>query len=199
MGSTRTMRRARVAVPLAAAFGLAFAVAAPASASPAAVARTGSQIQYSASAGTANTAVFSSSGGLLQVSDSAGLLPGPGCTAVNPTTVTCGAAASVTAVNGYGADGNDSLGAATLSVPVSLNGGPGQDTVQGGGGNDRLTDPDGRTAAPATASFSGGGGNDQIASRNGGFDQVDCGPGFDVVVADPAALDAVLNCEVVLR
>ncbi|MEV6651768.1 hypothetical protein [Streptomyces sp. NPDC051219] len=39
-----------------------------------------------------------------------------------------------------------------------------------------------------------------ITSRNGGYDQIECGPGFDIVVADAASLDVVdASCEVVRR
>ncbi|MET9320932.1 hypothetical protein ABZX75_12220 [Streptomyces sp. NPDC003038] len=37
-------------------------------------------------------------------------------------------------------------------------------------------------------------------TRNGGFGRVECGFGFDVVIADPSNLDAVLpGCEYVRR
>lgn len=53
-----------------------------------------------------------------------------------------------------------------------------------------------------TVTFSIVGGNDTLVSKNGGFDRILCGSGFDILVADQAALDTVptgAGCEFVVR
>ncbi|MFF4420626.1 hypothetical protein ACFY04_07540 [Streptomyces sp. NPDC001549] len=67
---------------------------------------------------------------------------------------------------------------------------------------DRLTDPDGWNATTGTTTFEGRDGNDTLVSKNGGFDRITCGTGFDSLVADQAALDTVpagSGCEFVIR
>jgi Tol biopolymer transport system component len=63
-----------------------------------------------------------------------------------------------------------------------LDGGAGNDTIYGGPGNDTIFGRDGR---------------DTIFARDGKRDWIDCGRGYDVVVADK--LDHVSHCERVLR
>jgi len=63
-----------------------------------------------------------------------------------------------------GGEGNDTLSvAAAIELPVTMRGGPGNDTLVGGGGPDKLI---------------GGEGNDKIAGR-GGDDLLFGGPGSD--------------------
>ncbi|MBE2316987.1 hypothetical protein DVA67_013475 [Solirubrobacter sp. CPCC 204708] len=76
-----------------------------------------------------------------------------------------------------GGSGNDVLAANNLGN--TLNGGAGNDALIGGTAEDRLV---------------GNEGDDSIDARDGRFDSVDCGPGNDVVFADPA--DLTQNCEV---
>ncbi|WP_129593407.1 hypothetical protein [Streptomyces sp. C] len=88
-------------------------------------------------------------------------------------------------------------------LPSDLVGGLGNDILVGGDGPDRLTDSDGWTTATViTVTMVGRGGNDTVISRNGGFDRISCGPGFDVLVADRAPRDSLVlpnTCEFVQR
>ena len=76
-----------------------------------------------------------------------------------------------------GGSGNDRIVGNDLGD--RLHGGAGDDTIVGGKAEDRLE---------------GNEGNDTIDARDGRFDSVDCGPGCDVVYADPG--DSTENCEV---
>ena len=86
--------------------------------------------------------------------------------------------------------------------PDLIAAGRGVDTVNGGEGNDRLwalarADVTGEVNEPADT-VSGGLGNDRIHVRDGEADNIDCGEGFDFVLADD--LDVVAsNCEVLKR
>ena len=60
--------------------------------------------------------------------------PGPGCTRVNDVTVNCNSA-GVTLIQVTSGDLNDKVVSST-AIPSSLDGGPGIDTVIGGGGKD---------------------------------------------------------------
>jgi Ca2+-binding RTX toxin-like protein len=90
--------------------------------------------------------------------------------------------------------------------PDLIAAGRGVDTVNGGEGNDRLwalarADVTGTAAGqpnePADT-VNGGPGNDRIHVRDGEADNVDCGEGFDFVLADDKDLVAS-NCEVLKR
>jgi RTX calcium-binding nonapeptide repeat (4 copies) len=102
-------------------------------------------------------------------------------------------------------DGNDSSFLdenTSLSIPVSLLGGPGNDrltmhssgpnTLDGGSGNDVLSSEGGHNT------LIGGDGNDQFATADATQDVVGCGPGFDEVIADELDLVAA-DCESVRR
>ncbi|WP_329383586.1 hypothetical protein OG625_21645 [Streptomyces sp. NBC_01351] len=199
-------RTARIAAPAVAALTLTLAFAGPASADPAFVMRSGSQINLAALPGESNNITFSISSGFLQVSDSGNVLtPGPGCVRFsNPNTVRCGSGGSVTRIQASLGD-RDDVATNETSIPSDLVGGEGDDVLVGGSGNDRLTDSDGWNASPGTTTtFNGRGGNDTIISRNGGFDRINCGESafdFDMLLADAATLDAVVpnTCEFVQR
>ena len=77
----------------------------------------------------------------------------------------------------YGGSGNDTIAAGP--VASRLIGGGGNDTIKGSPDEDRIE---------------GNEGDDTIDSRDGRYDSIDCGPGNDVVLADPD--DGVSNCEV---
>ena len=76
-----------------------------------------------------------------------------------------------------GGAGNDTIVGNDLGD--RLHGGPGDDSIAGGAGEDRLEGEEG---------------NDTIDARDGRFDSIDCGPGSDVVFADPG--DSTEGCEV---
>jgi Ca2+-binding RTX toxin-like protein len=75
----------------------------------------------------------------------------------------------------------------TLDGNDTVRTGPAADVVDGGAGNDSL-DP-----GPGADVVRGGAGNDTISVRDGVADSVDCGDGFDTVVADRA--DVLTGCE----
>jgi Ca2+-binding RTX toxin-like protein len=75
-----------------------------------------------------------------------------------------------------------------------LRGGRGQDTVSGGPGNDRLFARAHRD--PFTDTLNGDEGDDRILVRDGQSDVVNCGAGFDRVVADRTDTVAA-DCEAV--
>jgi Ca2+-binding RTX toxin-like protein len=75
-------------------------------------------------------------------------------------------------------------------------GGSGPDRLVGtDGGNDLIGNEgdDSLTGLGSEDRLDAGEGNDFIDSRDGGFDSVDCGPGFDTVVADQD--DSLTGCE----
>jgi Ca2+-binding RTX toxin-like protein len=94
-------------------------------------------------------------------------------------------------------DGNDTINGGVGDD--ELDGASGNDTIDGGPGADDLL---GRSGAdiliggPGTDTLEGGSDNDRIEARDGEIDQITCGSGYDVVIAD--AKDAVASdCEVV--
>ncbi len=64
--------------------------------------------------------------------------------------------------------------------PDRLEGSAGPNTIDAGGGDDVLVGGGGED------SFYGGEGNDRIEARDGIADVIDCGPGTDTAVVDPA-------------
>ncbi|MFC9294465.1 hypothetical protein ACFTWH_25000 [Streptomyces sp. NPDC057011] len=200
--SSRLLRTVRVAAPAAAALTLTLAFAGPAAADPAFVSRSGGTVSFSALPGETNTVTFEIVGTSFQVSDAtANLTPGPGCIRVDAHTATCGGA-NVTRIQASLGDRND-IATNKTSAPSDMDGGAGWDQLFGGSRNDRLSDPDGWGGGPVDrTTFDGQGGDDTIVSRNGGFDRILCGDGFDIVVADNAVLDNVPSgaaCEFVIR
>ncbi|NUU20733.1 MAG: hypothetical protein HOV68_04330 [Streptomycetaceae bacterium] len=192
-------RSLKVLGPLAAALSLTVAAASPASANPSIATRQGSEVQWTAFSNEDNRLSVFNNGGVLNLQDTDGILPGPNCTAVNPTLVTCGPTAGTTRLRLSSGDWNDLVSVdAALTIPADVDGGAGQDVIIGGAGADRLRDPDGWPTPPMGATFAAGAGNDQVVSWNGGYDVVDCGPGFDTAVVDRFR-DTVYNCEYVIR
>jgi Ca2+-binding RTX toxin-like protein len=76
-----------------------------------------------------------------------------------------------------GGSGNDRIVAGPSSS--YLFGGAGNDSITGGAGEQRIE---------------GNEGDDTIDTRDGAYDSIDCGPGNDVVLADPG--DSTTGCEV---
>ena len=84
-----------------------------------------------------------------------------------------------------------------VGTPESATGGAGNDRIVGndlggylfgGPGNDTIT------AGRAEDRVEGNEGDDIIDTRDGRYDSVDCGPGNDILYADP--IDGAVNCEV---
>ncbi|MFJ4584719.1 hypothetical protein [Streptomyces echinatus] len=191
----------RVAAPAVAALTLTMAFASPASASPAFVTSGNGRLTFTALAGETNNVTFDTfSAGTLRVTDTtSNLTAGPGCTGSGHTVLCAGD--GVTRILANLGDRNDTAQNDT-DLPSDLVGGQGNDILIGGDGPDRLTDLDGWNAPTLiTVTMIGRGGNDTIVSRNGGFDQIDCGAGFDVLVEDRAPRDIVVpnTCELVQR
>ncbi|MCX5377641.1 hypothetical protein [Streptomyces sp. NBC_00091] len=201
-------RTVRVAAPALAALTLTMAFAGPASASPALVTRSGSQILFTAQPGETNTVTFEILvNNTFKVSDTTSqVIAGPGCQQSGPNAAICGLGvgpSGVTRILATLGDRNDSATNNT-SVPSDIIGGEGDDRLRGGSGPDRLIDSDGWNAVPGSNTFAGREGNDTIISRNGGFDRIDCGENpldFDFLLADSATLDTVVpnTCEFVQR
>ena len=124
--------------------------------------------------------------------------PGAGCTRVNNTTVKC-PVAGITGIVLNGGDGNDTLNASAIAIPVTLNGGKGSDNLTGGTGADTLT------GGPGGDRFTARPGNDTIRARHQDVDAgFTCGENAgdsDTVQADLSPNDPVTaratNCEVV--
>jgi len=124
--------------------------------------------------------------------------PGPGCTRVLDTRVTC-PVAGITRIVLAGGDLDDTLDAGAIEIPVTLGGGAGIDSLTGGTAADSLF------GGAGPDSFSAGTGDDTINARNEDADTTfSCGENTgdtDTVNADldpndPVAAD-VSNCEVV--
>src|SRR4051794_6756213 len=99
------------------------------------------------------------------VTDTGGITADAGCVAAGATTVTCGGAAT-SAINADLLGGDDGFTAdATVTVPLTVLGGLGDDVLSGGAGPDRLD---------------GGEGGD-VLSGNQGEDMLDGGSGDDVI------------------
>jgi RTX calcium-binding nonapeptide repeat (4 copies)/PASTA domain len=106
-------------------------------------------------------------------------------------------------------DGHDSISLATGFRGIVTGGdgrdrffgGQGNDSLEGGAGDDRIDGWEGAdelVGGPGSDLLIGSGGGDVIDARDGGRDEVDCGPGPDRVRADAVdALDA--SCEQILE
>lgn len=67
---------------------------------------------------------------------------------------------------------------ASVTLPVTMNGGGGNDGLFGGSGQD---------------TFNGGAGNDNLVSRDGRAETINCGDGLDTAISDDA--DTRVSCE----
>jgi Ca2+-binding RTX toxin-like protein len=124
------------------------------------------------------------------------IVAGAGCVSVDDTTVDC-PAAGVSRIVLTGRDGDDTLDASAIAIPVTLSGGWGDDTLIGGEVGGRLN------GGPGADRYFGGAGNDVIIARHRDADSAfDCGDGErDRVEADASPDDPVTaganGCEVV--
>lgn len=145
--------------------------------------------------------------------DTAGIVPGPGCTAYSAG-VTCGSLSDAVIVADLG-DGNDEFGNMGLGGAV-IHGGPGNDkiggtsgddqlygdagsdTIYGDNGNDTIDGGPGLDQIYGDSFYYDVGGNDTLMSRDGERDEVSCGMGVDTVTAD--TLDNIYaECDIVDR
>jgi Ca2+-binding RTX toxin-like protein len=135
------------------------------SALAATVSGAGGTLTYAAADGTANDVTFAPSGAAVRVTrntanDTDGTLTASGtCATVTPNQIVdC---TGITAVAADARDGSDRLDASALAVPVTLTGGPGNDSLTGGAGNDLLSGGDDDDF------LDGGAGNDTASGGNG--------------------------------
>ena len=83
--------------------------------------------------------------------------------------------AKIKSINADGQSGSDKITIASqITLPATMNGDAGNDTLIGGSGNDAIFGGDGND------SLSGGGGNDTLGG-GGGADVMAGGPGIDMV------------------
>lgn len=167
----------RISLTLAAtAFGLLAAGPAAALAADGTVSFDGTDVRFTAGAGTVNAVTYTASAAGVTITDTGALIQaGPGCTGGNSNTVTCTptAPAAIESVSldlgdlNDGGTGNGSLGALLL----------------GGEGDDTLVGSD--TNSEGEEYLVGGNGADNINSRNVGSDT----SGFGFAVGDTVAGD----------
>lgn len=137
------------------------------SALAATVTASGGTMTYTAADGTANDVTFTQTGATVRVTRNAGdtdpaLTAQSGCTQISPTQVDC---TSVTALSANAKDGDDQLVGDTLTIPMTLVGGTGNDVLVSGSGADHLdggADDDTLTGGPGNDTVSGGAGDDSF-------------------------------------
>jgi Ca2+-binding RTX toxin-like protein len=94
--------------------------------------------------------------------------------------------------------GNQTVEASAFSGILEANGGPGNDTLTGGSGEDFLRGGAGNDTLTGNGSFdwlNGGAEDDVLQARDGSIDRGICGSGSDTAVAD--AVDSLSECETV--
>ncbi len=176
-------------------------------------AKVGNQLRWTARAGQTNNVTVTRfiEGGVAKfritdpystsinaIQSGSRILPGASCARINDNTVKC-LAAGISRIVLRGGDLNDTLNAASITIPVTLEGGAGNDRLIGGTNADSLIGGRGRDR------FVGGTGNDVISARNNDVDvSFSCGENggdSDVVQADSSPNDPITasagNCEVV--
>lgn len=182
-GAARILRRALGAAAACAVF------ATPATALGATASVQNGAVVYTAGLGEANAVTFEPAFfnlGAASIQDSAPLMPGPGCESISETKVDCQLAGVTSASFSLG-DGNDQFTLSTLSLAVTVSGGPGDDTLgpgaaapvvmSGDAGDDTLNGGDGADQ------LSGGDGRDTIQGQLGD-DRIDGGAGNDNILGD---------------
>ncbi|MFG2874585.1 hypothetical protein ACGFYU_06175 [Streptomyces sp. NPDC048337] len=202
MNRSLMLRPAKLLGPAAAALSLVMLAAGPAAAAPSLAQRAGSEVHWTALPATSNKVFVVDYLDEVSIFDEAGIIPGSGCRTSGSNQVNCGRIATTTRLRMSAGDGDDSVSLGffvPLPVPGVIDGGSGQDRIRGGSRADQLSDPNGWSTPQSDPTFVGEGGNDMILSRNGGYDRIDCGVGFDTVFADSGARDVVVNCENVVR
>ncbi|GGN34738.1 Ca2+-binding RTX toxin-like protein [Actinoplanes campanulatus] len=186
-------------------------ISAGALATPAKAATTGvasvyatTKVQFKAAAGRTNRVVITRSGNTVLIDDAVALKPGTGCKAVSgdKTKVTCKLPKTPTALRVYTYGGADTVTNRT-AIPLTADGGAGNDVLTGGSAADVLNGGTGNDRIYGVAgddTLDGGSGNDVISGGAGydllrgqtGNDFIDGGTHADVVEAGAGA-DTVLG------
>jgi Putative metal-binding motif len=143
---------------------------------------SGSQVIYLAQTGDTDDIAIFQVGTEIRLTRFGGATVGPGanCHFVGGDfdTIDCDAA-GVSSILLLLGDQNDIASvSSSVTLPVMLNGGDGNDALFGGGGID---------------TFDGGLGDDNIVARDGHAEQVNCGQGHDTAITDDA--DTRISCE----
>jgi hypothetical protein len=123
----------------------------------------------------------------------AGALHTTTCAGDNTQQILCTRATSISADMG---DGGDTLDARGVSVPVSMFGGLGIDTLTGGSGPDVLAGGDQSdilNGLGGVDDYFGGTGDDSIEATDGNAERISCGAGIDSVHND--FTDVIAECE----
>ncbi|SDT74727.1 calcium-binding protein [Actinoplanes derwentensis] len=178
-------RKKLAAIGIAAAATSAF-FASPAQAASAAKAEVaGTVVRFTAAAGQANSLTITVSGRTVTLNDTVAVKAGKGCKAVagDKTKVKCTTAKKPTRITVALGDKNDFV-QSHASVPLTANGGSGDDTVFGGYGKDTLTGGNG------VDDVQGGPGNDTLRGGHGN-DHVEGGPGKDKLYGEAGNDDLI--------
>jgi hypothetical protein len=175
------------------------------SALAATVTATGGTATYTGVDGADSNVTFARSGTTLQVTRAGGdvLTAVAPCTQNGANEVDC---TNINAVIANGGGGSDQFVADSLTIPITLNGGAGNDSLTGGSGNDQLdggNDDDTLNGGPSNDTVSGGNGDDSFVNQftagpdadvyagGDGFDDITetAGSGAVTVTLDDAAGD----------
>jgi hypothetical protein len=141
--------------------------------------------------GTSDTLTVSQNASTITVTGG-NLTPGGICSLANGS-VSCEGAAMVAADLG---GGNDSFISSGVTLPESIAGGDGADTLRGGAAGDVLAGGDGNDTLDGGAGvddYFGEGGNDEILARDGNAERIACGADTDTVTND--FTDIIADCE----
>ena len=148
--------------------------------------------------GTTNLYRLGLTGNTIEVLENAGgtLTPvGLECSAVTPTIVNCTLGDPSTGIEVFAAEGNDGMIDDSYPYSLTVHGGPGDDRLDGGDGDDTLE------GGPGADQSYGYAGDDTLLGRDGEADNAhDCGDGAaDVAIIDADGDTASPACETVER
>ncbi|MEJ8632039.1 hypothetical protein [Streptomyces sp. MS2.AVA.5] len=139
------------------------------------VIKNGTSVTVTAAVGLGNTISVWQVGDTIRVRDTGdSIVAFGGCTALSTTEAVCPGAGSLTEVVVNAGDQADNAMSSLASAGVTLVGGAGDDSLQGGSANDTLEGDEGSDF------LSGGGGNDTLIGA-GGADRIFGGAGNDSI------------------